>query len=401
MARAARPALVLGLLALVALLGVAAWALWDTQVPQGLRLPEVEASAVLDAELLEEARDFERFLRISFLVSLVVVIVVFALYARYGGRFVRESAAGRIGTGMLLGMLGLAILWLVQVPFGLLDHWWQRRHDVSELGYGEWLLLNWFALGGEFLFVCLALLIVMGLAGPLRFWWWVPGGAVFVGLVALFTFISPYMIPAQEKPPPWVVDQANELAAEQGLPEIPVRVQVVESWEAPNAAATGLGPTRRVILWDTMLVAFSEDEIRVVLGHELGHHSANHLWKNIGWYALFAFPGALAIALITRRRGGMREPLAVPLALLVFVVLQTLALPLQNAITRHMEQEADWIALETTQDADGARNLFQGFAREALIDPDPPWWSYHLTETHPVIVDRVAMAEAWRDRRER
>ena len=401
MARAARPALLLGLLAFAALLGLAAWALWDTQVPQGLRLPDVEASAVLDAERLEEARDFERFLRISFLVSVVVVIVVFALYARHGGRFVRESAAGRIGTGMLLGMLGLAILWLVQVPFGLLDLWWQRRHDVSELGYGEWLLLNWFALGGEFLFVCLALLIVMGLAGPLRFWWWVPGGAVFVGLVALFTFISPYMIPAQEDPPPWVVDQANQIAAEQGLPEIPVRVQVVESWEAPNAAATGLGPTRRVILWDTMLLNFGEDEITVVLGHELGHHSADHLWKNIAWYALFAFPGALAIALITRRRGGMREPLAVPLALLVFVVLQTLALPLQNAITRHMEQEADWVALETTQDPDGARNLFQGFAREALLDPDPPWWSYHLTETHPVIVDRVAMAEAWRDRRER
>ena len=401
MARAARPALVLGLLAFAALLGVAAWALWDTDVPGGLRLPKVEASAVLDADLLAEARDFERFLRISQIVSLVVVIVVFALYARYGGRFVRESAAGRIGTGMLLGMLGLAILWLVQTPFGLLDHWWQRRHDVSELGYGDWLILNWLALGGEFLFICLALLIVMGLAGLFRFWWWIPGGAVFVALVALFTFVSPYMIPAQEEPPPWVVDEANQLAAEQGWPEIPVRVQVVESWEAPNAAATGLGPTRRVILWDTMLFAFSEDEIRVVLGHELGHHSANHLWKNIGWYALFAFPGALAIALITRRRGGMREPLAVPLALLVFVVLGTLALPLQNAITRHMEEEADWIALETTQDPDGARNLFQGFAREALIDPDPPWWSYHLTETHPVIVDRVAMAEAWRDRRER
>jgi STE24 endopeptidase len=401
MARAARSALVLGLLALAALLGAAAWTLWDTDVPEGLRLPEVEASAVLNADLLEEARDFERFLRISYLVSLVVVIVVFALYARYGGRFARESAAGRIGTGMLLGMLGLAILWLVQTPFGLVDHWWARRHDVSELGYVDWLILNWLALGSEFLFICVALLIVMGLAGWLRFWWWIPGAVVFTGLVALFTFVSPYMIPAQEEPPPWVVDQANQLAAEQGLPEIPVRVQVVESWEAPNAAATGLGSTRRVILWDTMLFSFSEDEIRVVLAHELGHHSANHLWKNIGWYALFAFPGALAIALITRRRGGMREPLAVPLALLVFVVLQTLALPLQNAITRHMEEEADWIALETTQDPDGARNLFQGFAREALLDPDPPWWSYHLMETHPVIVDRVAMAEAWRDRRGR
>jgi STE24 endopeptidase len=398
MARATRGALLVGFLALAALWIAAAWALWQTDVPDGLRLPDVEASAVLESQLLEEARDFELFLRISFLVSIVVVIVVFALYARWGARFVRESAAGRIGTGMLLGMLGLAILWLVQTPFGLVDHWWQRRHDVSELGYGEWLIINWFALGSEFLFICFALLIIMGLAGLLRFWWWVPGGAVFVGLVALFTFVSPYLIPAQEEPPPWVVDQADQLAAEQGLPEIPVKVQVVESWEAPNAAATGLGPTRRVILWDTMLLSFGEDEITVVLGHELGHHSANHLWKNIGWYALFAFPGALVIALVTRRRGGMREPLAVPLALLVFVVLQTLALPLQNAITRHMEEEADWIALESTRDPDGARNLFQGFAREALLDPDPPRWSYYLTDTHPVIVERVAMVEAWRER---
>jgi STE24 endopeptidase len=405
MARAARGTLLLGVLALAVLLvavllGVAAWGLWQTDVPDGLRLPEVDASAVLESALLEEARDYERFLRISFLVSLVVVIAVFAFYARFGARFVRESAAGRIGTGMLLGMLGLAILWLVQTPFGLLDHWWQRRHDVSELGYGDWLILNWFALGGEFLFVCLALLIVMGLAGPLGFWWWIPGGLVFTGLVALFTFVSPYMIPAQEKPPQWVVEDSNELAERQGLAEIPVRVQEVESWEAPNAAATGLGPTRRIILWDTMLTSFGGPEIRAVLAHELGHHSRNHLWKNIGWYALFAIPGALLIALITNRRGGMREPLAVPLALLVLVVLQTFALPVQNAITRHMEEEADWVALETTEDPDGVRRLFEGFAEEALIDPDPPRWSYYLMETHPVLADRVAMAEAWRDRQQ-
>jgi STE24 endopeptidase len=401
--RSSRTLLLVGAVVVAAVLaaawGLAAWALWQTEVPDGLQLPDVEASAVLDSERLEEARDFERFLRISFLVSLVVVVVVFAGYARWGGRFVRESAAGRIGTGMLLGMLGLGILWLIQTPFGLLDHWWARRHDVSELGYDDWLFINWFALGSEFLFVCLALLIVMGLAGWLRFWWWIPGGVVFTGLVALFTFVTPYMIPAQEEPPQWVIEDTNELAAEQGLPEIPVKVQVVESWEAPNAAAAGLGPTRRIILWDTMLLNFDEDEVRAVLGHELGHHSGNHLWKNIGWYALFAFPGALAIALITRRRGGMREPLAVPLALLVFVVLQTIALPLQNAITRHMEEEADWISLQTTEDPEGARSLYEGFAREALLDPDPPWWSYHLIETHPVIVDRVAMAEAWRERR--
>jgi Zn-dependent protease with chaperone function len=85
----------------------------------------------------------------------------------------------------------------------------------------------------------------------------------------------------------------------------------------------------------------------------------------------------------------------------VFVVLQTIARPAQNAITRHMEEEADWIALQTTEDPEGVRNLFEGFAREALLDPDPPTWSYYMTETHPVIVDRVAMAEAWRERQGR
>ncbi|MGH3041398.1 MAG: hypothetical protein ACRDNG_06630, partial [Gaiellaceae bacterium] len=160
MARASALALVLVLAALAAAWAVAAWLLWQTEVPDGLRLPEIAASDVLAPARLEEARDFERFLRWSSVASVLVLIGAFAVYAHYGARFVRESAAGRIGTGMLLGMLGFAIVWLVQVPFGLLDLWWQRRHDVSELGYVDWLFLNWFALGAEFLFVCFALLIV-------------------------------------------------------------------------------------------------------------------------------------------------------------------------------------------------------------------------------------------------
>jgi STE24 endopeptidase len=397
---ARRTSLALLLAVLAAGWAVAAWLLWQTRVPDGLRLPEVAAEDVLGPAQLDEARDYERFARLNLVLSFAALIVVFALYARYGARFVRESAAGRIGTGMLLGMLGFAILWLAQLPFGVADLWWQRRHDVSELGYGEWLVLTWFALGGEFLFVCLALLIVMGLAGPLRNWWWIPGGAVFVGLAALFTLVLPYMIPAQTDAPPSLVAEADALAEEQGLPSIPVRVQEVDS-EAPNAAAVGLGPTRRVIVWNTLVEGFEEGEVRVVLAHELGHHSSNHLWKNIAWYALFAFPGAFLIAWATRRCGGMREPTAVPLALLVFVVLQILALPVQNAVIRHLEAEADWVALETTEDPDAARGLFVGFSERALLDPSPPGWSYFLLETHPSVAERIAMAEAWRERQGR
>lgn len=390
--------LVLPLVALAAGWGLAAWALWQTSVPAGVDLPDVSASEILTKGQLDEVRSYELFLRVTFVLSLVVVVGVFALYARYGARFVRESAAGPIGTGMLLGMLGLAFLWLVQVPFGLADLWWERRHDVSELGYGSWLVENWFALGGEFLFICLALLIVMGLARVLRNGWWIPGGAVFVGLALLFTFISPYLLPAQVDAPADVVAETQSLAEEQGVGEIDVRVADVEAYEGPNAAAAGLGPTRRIVVWGTLLDSFGEDEVRVVLAHEVAHHARDHLWKSVGWYALFSFPGAFLIALATRPRGGMREPTAVPLALFVLVVLELVALPAQNAITRHLETEADWVALEATEDPDAARELFSGFSEQGLIDPSPPTWAYVLMETHPTMAQRIALAEAWRER---
>jgi len=401
-ARRVRSGLIL--LALAGVWAAAAFFLWRSREPSGLVLPPVDVSELFTPAELERARGYERFLRWNFLLSQIAVLAVFVVYARYGHRLARESAAGRIGTGMLLAMLGLGILWLVQLPFGLAELWWQRRHGVSFSGYWDWIVENWLGLGGEFLFICLAILIVMGLAGPLRDLWWIPGGAVFVGLATLFAFLLPYLIPSQHKlRDPVLLADAQELAGEQGLETAPpVRVQEVRGYTtAPNAEAAGLGPSKRIILWDTLLDGrFRDDEIRFVLAHELGHIARDHVWKSVGWYALFAFPGAFVIALATRRRGGMREAEAVSLSLLVLVTLSFLALPVQNVITRHLEAEADWLALETTEDPAAGRRLFHRFATTALADPSPPAWSYVLMETHPTIAQRIAMAEAWELRRE-
>jgi STE24 endopeptidase len=88
----------------------------------------------------------------------------------------------------------------------------------------------------------------------------------------------------------------------------------------------------------------------------------------------------------------MREPEAVPLSLLVLVVLNLLALPLQNAISRHMEAEADWSALRATHDPTAGRRLFTLFASQTLEDPSPPWWDYVLLENHPTLLQRIEMS---------
>jgi STE24 endopeptidase len=390
-----------GLAGAVAAWVVAASFLWQTTVPAGLDRPDVRTSSLFSAAALEAARDYDRFIRWDFVAAQLVILAVVAAYARFGPRFVGESAAGPIGTGMLLAMLGLGFVWLLQLPFGLAELWWQRRHDVSHASYGEWIVGGWFGLGGQFLFVCLAILIVVGLARVVGDWWWLPGGAAFVGLAALFAFVSPFLIPAQ-KPlsHPRLAAKARSYEQELGLPHIPVHVQDVSGeTTAPNAEAVGLGPTRRVVLWSTILSpAFTLEEQEVVVAHELGHHARNHLLKSIGWYALFAVPGAFLIALMTRGRGGMGNAEAVPLGLFAFVLLSTIALPLQNLITRHMEAEADWVALGLTHDPADAEALFEKFTVATHSDPSPPTWSYVLMETHPTVLQRIEMARAWQAR---
>ena len=146
-----------------------------------------------------------------------------------------------------------------------------------------------------------------------------------------------------------------------------------------NAYATGLGPSRRVILWDTLLDGrFSDRAEKVVLAHEIGHHSSRHLPKGLAWFAMFALPAAWILMRLTRRRGGMRAPEAVPLALLVVAVIQLVASPFQSAISRSMEKEADWKALTSTRDPEGAKELFVGFSKTGLGDPSPPTWQHLL-----------------------
>jgi len=394
---------VIGVALAAALAGwlVAAYYLWQSVIPDGLRLPDVEERSLFPTSTLSEARAYERFVHWDFVAAELVVLAVVAVYARIGPRFTRESAAGPIGTGMLLAMLGLGLVWLLQLPFGLAELWWQRRHDVTEASYGEWILSGWFGLGGEFLFICLAMLIVVGLAQVVGDWWWLPGSAAFVGLALLFTFISPYLLPGQRSlQRPALVASADSYEEELGLDDIPLKVQDVSGETTlPNAEAVGLGPTRRVILWSTILRRpFTLDEQRVVVAHELGHHARNHLWKNVGWYALLALPGAFVIAWVTRRRGGMRNPEAVPLGLLTFIVLSLLATPLLNVITRHMEAEADWVALTLTEDPEDAEGLFRQFTFAAHADPSPPTWTYVLMETHPTGLQRIEMARAWQAR---
>jgi STE24 endopeptidase len=375
----------------------AAWWLWQSKVPGSLHLAHVDTAAAYPPAELRHAQAFSNGSALIWLGTTLTEIVVFALFAWRGAVLTRESAAGPLGTGMLLGMLGFCLLWVATLPFTALEVWWERRYHVANVSYFEAIFGGWLVLGAGFVWLCAALAIVMGLARWLGNWWWLAAAPCFVALLTAFVFSLPYLTPTHKISDPQLQLLVQRLQDKEGV-HVPVRIQTVSSdTSLPNAEAEGLLSSRRVVIWDTLLDGrFSNGEIRVVLAHEFGHIKRNHLWKLIGWEALLFFPGAYIISRVTRRRGGMGEPAAVPLSLLVLVVLSLLALPVENAITRHTEAEADWMALQTTRDPKDAEGLFRQFVPTALSDPNPPFWQYVLLENHPTVNQRVGMARAWK-----
>jgi Zn-dependent protease with chaperone function len=376
--------------------------LYPTAVPSSLTLGRIDVASVFGAEHVERAERYERFLLANWVLGQIALLVVLVIYARRGVAFMRESAAGPIGTGMLLGMLGLAIVWLVRLPFRIAAHWWERRYDQTELDYLSWIFEDWAVLGAAFLSLCLALLIVMSLARWIGEYWWLPGAATFVAIAALFSFVLPYLAFGTTKPlrEDALVEAADRYERELGLADIPLRVEEVsEDTKHANAYAYGLGPSRRVVFWDTLLQdPFTIGQQQVILAHELGHHASDHIPEGLGWFAIFAIPGAWLLMRATRSRGGMGRAEAVPLALLVVAVLQLVTAPAGNWISRRMEAEADWVALGLTRDPDSLQRVMVNLSRTSLGDPDPPGWAQLFLGGHPSLADRVAMARAWAER---
>jgi STE24 endopeptidase len=232
--------------------------------------------------------------------------------------------------------------------------------------------------------------------------WWLAGAPLFAAGAAMLVLAQPLLLEPRVEPlrDPVLEAQVRALAERTGVGSVDVVVRDASSrTRAGNAEVYGLGPSRRVVLWDTVLDGrFSSDEIEALVAHELGHVGRDHVWKALGWVLLLALPITFVIARAAQLRGGLARAEAVPVALLAVFVLGLVLLPATNAVSRRYEAEADWVALEATRDPSAARALTLRLARSSLADPDPPTWAYVLRRTHPTAMQRIAMAQAWQAR---
>ena len=372
-------------------------------MPSSLSVHGLDPHRYFSSLQLSRAARFERFYYILWALQVGATIAALAVLSRRSPRLARTIGLGRIGTGVIIGMLMLVTLWFVQLPFGFLSQWWDARHGLAPHDYVAWIFAPWAQLSTEALSALVTIAIVLGLAGKLGDRWWLAGAPAFTAIVLAFSFIGGYVaaIGTHRLHDPRLRATVSTLERREHVTGTPVGVQKVSNFtKEANAFSTGFGPSKHVVLWDTLLDGrFSSGEVRFVVAHELGHTWHRHILKAVGWFALFAFPLAWLVTVVTRRRGGLANPASLPLALLTLVVLNLITAPIQNLVSRRYEAEADWSALNATHDPASGRKLFVDFERTSLQQPDPPTWAYLWLENHPTVSQRIAMAERFALRR--
>jgi len=284
----------------------------------------------------------------------------------------------------------------------------EHRYQLSNLRLRAWM---WDEIKGFLVGVILA-----GIVAELLYFimrqapqhWWLIAWAAFLGLFVLLAQLAPVILfPIFYKFAPLENEELKARLVRLGE-RAGTRVRGVYQWKLSekskkaNAALTGLGNTRRIILADTLLANYSTDEIEAVLAHELGHHVHRHILKSILVQAGMTFVGFWAANLVLHYavdRMHMFETLSdfasLPLLMLVATTLSFLVLPLLNAYSRFNERQADRYAFRSIAAVAPFISAMNKLAEQNLAERSPSRWVEWLFHSHPAISRRVAAAEAW------
>jgi len=297
---------------------------------------------------------------------------------------------------------------LIGMPLDYYGFRLEHRFHLSNQRMGSWL---WDEVKGWLVGLLLATIVVELIYFLLRQdpqHWWLIAWAVFLALFVLLAQLAPVVLfPIFYKFEPLDNEELKRrlivLSERAGT-----RVRGVYRWhlseksKKANAALTGLGATRRIILADTLLENYSNDEIEAVLAHELGHHVHRHILKSIlvqAGITLFGFWLANYVLRYAVERRGMFETLSdfanLPLLILVATVLSFLLMPALNAYSRFNERQADEYCFQSVSSVEPFISSMNKLADQNLAERTPSQlveWFFH---SHPAIAKRVAAAEVW------
>lgn len=334
-------------------------------------------------------------------------------------RRMRDAAARITKRPFLMAMLYIA---LFTIAVGVLEFPLSyfagfvvpHQFELTDQTFGSWMLDMLKGLGvGIAIGSVVGALALLGIRKVRR--WWVPLWLASVPFVILMVVVQPLVIdPLFNKYEPLqdevlrrkLLDLASRAGIEGGRV---YQVNKSKQTRTMNAYVTGIGPSNRIVMWDTLLAKMNHDEILGVMGHEMGHYVLKHIWKTLAFVLALS---VIVFYVVYRayepglRRWGSRwglsegtqrgDPATLPWLLLVASAISFLLSPVISGYSRMHEHEADVFALEVTHLNEAFATAFVKMAEDSKRDPSPhpfiKFWRY----THPPIAERIPFALQYR-----
>lgn len=382
---------------------------------------DVNQSAYFTQAFIDRAQEFrglQSWLGLAAALALVLVPLVVALNWPRSGRALAEG--GRLArwtdrrTGVLFGRGGAAgnaivgagiggLALLAALPFQFVGFIRARNFGLSVQSVPSW-LWDWFL---STLLTMLALALLAMLAGFLirriaRVWWLVFGVCLIV-LAIVFQALAPVVIEPlfadfTKAPQGALRSDVEALAKKSGVQAGEIfTVDAANRTTGANAYVTGLGSTKRVVIYDTLLKDFTPIERRQVVAHEFGHAHHHDLVVGLMWFAFVALIALFAIDLMARalaeRRGvNFASPAGLAMVLAAAMLAIAISQPAANAWSRAVEARADAFALRVTQQPAAAISLERRLTIQNISRPQPPAVRQFLFGTHPTTMQRIGMA---------
>jgi STE24 endopeptidase len=348
--------------------------------------------------------------------ALSLLIPALLLYSGFSARL--RSFAFRVAKPWLLSLMLYALFFtLVSALLGLPIAYYegylrQHAYGLSNQSFEKWAgdWVKGVALAAVGLALVLWIPYLLLRRSPRR--WWLYAGLSTAPIATILLVIAPVWIdpmfndfgPMQNRT---LEQRILRLADRAGIPGSRVyQVRKSVDTKTINAYVTGVGSTKRIVLWDTILAKLDPDEVAFVAAHEMGHFVLGHVATLIAVLTLLSL---LSLYVVHRVAGRLvarfhqwfgferlSDPASLPLLELLVTLVSLLATPLVLAYTRHQEHEADRFGLELTQDNHAAAMTFVRLQQENLAVPRPGLWYMLWRGSHPSLGERVDFANRYR-----
>ena len=376
----------------------------------------------LSRERYEKAVAYSRagyalhFVAVAWGIVVLVVLLRQKVVARLRN-FAEARSAKRVWQSLVFVPGLILLLALLDLPIGVYWHRLSLQYQQSVQGWGSWF---WDWTKGQLISIVFGLIAAWILFAVIR-WkprtWWLYFWFASIPLVFFVILITPWVLdpmfnkftPLAEKHA-GLVESIGKLTGRAGMPIPPERMFLMEASAKTNqinAYVTGIGASKRVVVWDNTIRKMAPDEVLFVVGHEMGHYALGHVVKGLA----FALAGILlslyiayrALQWVLRICGercdvrGQQDWAALAVLLLIANMLGFLGEPIGNGYSRALEHAADVYGLEVTHgivpnSSEAAAHAFQVMGELDLADPNPPPFITIWLYSHPPLVDRLKFA---------